>query len=882
MQNKRSKIQTHLFLSCIALLAVSPLSMAVSLLEAEEVYKRGEFSRAAELYLEVDDALVKATIGASRSYALTGDYESAEKVCRDALKKSNNSPIIQTQLAEVLFEVGRSDESLEILEKVVDSTSVGLRALVKYGEILNYRGRDGGDIYFMAAMADYSGRINVNSEEASLAARAQWLSGNHQEANRLFREATRLDRTNMEAQVWWGDLFAEKFNDAEAQQSYQQVLEYNPNYVPAIVGLARVTHQKNILDKALFTNPNSVHVFAAFAELALAQSKIGEARSYLNAALPNNAESLEIITPLAGIAALQENQELYEAFREQAEVIRPNSAEFYSKIADYFGKDYRFTEAVGFARKAIELEPEYWPAHTVLGSNLIRLGEEEEGRAVLELAFDKDPLNVQTSNMLKVFDTLDSYVTKNSEHFTVKMSQTDSQVFWPYLEPFLEDAWDTMEKKYGFTPEVPVLIEVFERREDFSVRSVGLPDIGPLVGICFGKVITLISPSTLTANWQEIVWHEFVHVVTLQMTKNRIPRWLSEGISVYEEHQGRDEWGQRQDLDVARAINQGKVLPIERIDDAFFQARSNDDLNLAYLQSYLVVEYIVDEFKMGGLKRLIEAYASHATTEENIRAVFGESAKEFNQGFSSWIEQRMAEVDVYVHIEDTADEGEAHGHGVRNNSSSVLAELYSADSVKNHMRDRIKKEPRDFQANLQLGVVLFKEKEYGEAKRYLNNAKQILPEYTGYPSPPLVLAQVYEATGELEKQIEELEYVVKFHQHDVNSALTLAEYAIKNEHFEKAQYYLQRAMAVDPYNLEAHRNSALLAEKLEMHQDGIREYEILAVLDNTDPVSAYTNLAGAYLRGGQESDAKHTSLKALEIAPTYKPAQKILLEAVGE
>ena len=62
--------------------------------------------------------------------------------------------------------------------------------------------------------------------------------------------------------------------------------------------------------------------------------------------------------------------------------------------------------------------------------------------------------------------------------------------------------------------------------EDFAVRSVGLPDIGPLVGIWFGKVVTLISPDALTANWQEIAWHEFMHVITLQMTDNRMPRWL--------------------------------------------------------------------------------------------------------------------------------------------------------------------------------------------------------------------------------------------------------------------------------------------------------------------------------------------------------------------
>ncbi len=116
--------------------------------------------------------------------------------------------------------------------------------------------------------------------------------------------------------------------------------------------------------------------------------------------------------------------------------------------------------------------------------------------------------------MLKVFDTLAATKPWKVEHFKVHMSSRDAQTLWPYMEPLLEESYDTLTAKYGFEPEGPILIEVFEETEDFAVRSVGLPDIGPLVGICFGKVITLISPDTLTANWQEIVWHEFMHVIT--------------------------------------------------------------------------------------------------------------------------------------------------------------------------------------------------------------------------------------------------------------------------------------------------------------------------------------------------------------------------------
>lgn len=948
---KKNNLKVVWLTACLSLSSLTvSTTFASTLLEAQNEFSTGEYRKATTDYtllkfdlnnrlkqLEkvaknnpeaqkqlVTDAVryVLTIVGESRSLAMLGEYQDAEKTCREAIKTLNkksyyvSSVLITTQLAEVLMSVGRSDDALSLLKPVANNQNAPLRAIVKYAEFLEYRGRyDEAEAYAMTsvssfntsnlAMASSIGLLDFNdsdfidsgitwndleidasvkqrllSEQAMLIAQSHWLTDNFQTANQFFREATQIDPQNAEAHVSWGNLFSEKHNAAEATRSYQTVMSFNPRYLPAIVGLAIEMRQRTPLERALFTNPSSTMAFNAYAELAFQQNKFDEANSYLQAALPNNEESLETITGLAAIAILKEDTKEFNRYEKTANKIRPNNGEFYSTIAERFSNDYRFDEAVEYARKAISIQPDYWPAYTVLGSNLIRLGEEEEGRKILEQAFEKDPYDLLTSNMLKVFDTLDSYVTLESPHFKVRMSENDAAILWPYMEPLLEEAWQTLVEKYEFTPEGPILIEVFEKREDFAVRSVGLPDIGPLVGICFGKVITLISPDTLTANWQEIVWHEFAHIITLQMTKNRMPRWLSEGISVYEEFQGRKEWGRRQDLDVARAIKQGKIFPIERIDDAFMLARSNDDLSLAYLQSYLFVEYIVDTYEFDGLKKLIKGFTNHQTNAEIIKGTFQKDAEEFNSEFNAWLEARAANVDVFVHDDDSADQGDGHGHGVRNNPSILLAEQYSFESLKRYMANRIAEQPRDFQAHLQLGITLFKAKEYEEAEKHLLIAKSILPKYTAFPSPPLVLSQIYEAQDKENKYLEELAYIVEYHQHDREAPKTLAKHYIEQKDYQRATYYLDRAIAIDPYQVDVHKLYAEVAEASKKTNDSIREHEIIVRLDSSDPVNTQTNLAKAYLKGGKKEQAKQSSLQALEIAPTYLPAQQVLLDAI--
>ena len=856
-----------------------------ALFRGEQLLMTGSYAAATDIF-QMADGLDRneGLVGASKAFAMMGNYQEAMSVVESAIEDDEYArfPLLSTQLAEVKRAVGESKEALEILESVVAGLAEPpVRTLVQYGSLLDFVGQK--QIAFSIldqAVQRYNNGLVFASEDVAMVALASWLMGNFHDANSLFNEATRANPNNLEAHSLWGDLFLEKYNASDAERSYQEAIDINGRYVPALVGMANVVGDERALQRALAINPNSIPAMETYGQLLMVNGREEEAQDYFERVLALNPESLKTLSVLASQAALEERSADYQGYLAQVESFSPNNPIFLGNVADSFGNNYLFDEAVEFARAAIAADPQYWQGYTVLGSNLIRLGEEEEGKTNLEIGYENDPFNVMTSNMLKVFDTLETYATLESEHFKVHMSENDADVLWPYLEPLLEESWVTLTAKYGFEPEGPILIEVFEKSEDFSVRSVGLPDIGPLVGICFGKVITLISPDTLAANWQEIVWHEFMHVITLQMTGNRMPRWLSEGISVYEEREGRPYWGRSQGLDLVRASEQDKLLHVADLNSGFSGAQNSADLGFAYFQAYLVVDFIADEYGFEKLVELVDQYALIKEEEERFDEVFDQNLAQFDAAFRGWIDRRVAEINVYVHSEDLPDEGDGHGHGVRENSSAILAELYNNVSLKQHMRARIEENDRDFQAYLQLGIVLFKEESFSEAKQYLNQAYELLPSYTGYPSPPLVLSQIYEQEGNREAQLQQLELLLQNLQHDYASAIILAEAALKENNFERAEYYIDRAIQVDPYRTDVHQLKASYAETIGDSQLAVTEYEVLLKLEINDPAEAQTNLAQAYLNNGQALQAKENILRALETAPSYQRAQRILLQSI--
>ncbi|PYR24741.1 MAG: hypothetical protein DMF92_22000 [Acidobacteria bacterium] len=220
-----------------------------------------------------------------------------------------------------------------------------------------------------------------------------------------------------------------------------------------------------------------------------------------------------------------------------------------------------------------------------------------------------------------------------------RLSKDEASVLKEQAVALAHQALTTLSARYEFTPRGPILIEIFPRHDDFAVRNVGLPGMIGALGACFGRVVTMDSPKARppgSFQWEATLWHELAHVITIQMSNQRVPRWLTEGISVYEEKRARPEWGREADVDFAQRLNRGETLKLRDLNEAFTSPKS---ISLAYFQASLLVDQLVTTFGEAGLRKLLRTYALGLDTDAALKTALNTDFDRLQIGFDQSVER---------------------------------------------------------------------------------------------------------------------------------------------------------------------------------------------------------------------------------------------------
>jgi Flp pilus assembly protein TadD len=680
----------------------------------------------------------------------------------------------------------------------------------------------------------------ARSADAYSRAEGFWGLEQWDQANAQFRLATTSENSKPIYKVRWGLLLHERFNDSDAADLFKEALEKDSTLAEAYIGLALISeggfdgHAEDYAAKAVELNPKLAEAHELKADLALANDDRDAAATEADKAIALADDALDGMAIRAALDLIADRSP--DAWFAKIRAVNPGYGEAYARVARQLELHYRYEDAVTYYRKAVEADPRLWSSHSALGIDLMRLGQQDEPYKELELAYNNGYRDAATVNSLRLLDSYKNFETARDSSTIVKLNKTESALLLPYIQNELHTILATYNKKYQMTLPDPVQVEVYPDHEDFAVRTMGMPGLGAL-GVTFGEVVAMDSPSARKPgefNWGATLWHEMSHVYILTATNHRVPRWFTEGLAVHEEGQRSAEWKNRATPDVIAAIRDKKLLPIAKLDRGFVYPDYPSQVIVSYFQAGSICDFISEKWGEGKLLDMVHSYAKLATTPQAVQQDLGVSTDDFDKEFASWIDKQYG------------------------------AQAAHFDEWRGKLRDLVAaEEHKDYQKVLHDGPAVL----------------ALYPQYVDDASAYEVMASADKELGDEKAEVKILTDYEHAGGQSPDTLKRLAALESKAGNDAEAAATLERVNYIYPVKDEAlhHRLGDLLyAQK--KYDAAIREYAALVASNPGDKAGAEFSLAQAYFAAGQKDKAQDSVLAALETAPGYRPAQKLLLE----
>jgi len=319
----------------------------------------------------------------------------------------------------------------------------------------------------------------------------------------------------------------------------------------------------------------------------------------------------------------------------------------------------------------------------------------------------------------------------------------------------------------------------------------------------------------------------------LSATNHRVPRWFTEGMAVYEETAVSPEWGDRLDPQVISALKHKKMLPVVELDRGFVRPTYPSQVVVSYFQAGRICGFIAREWGYSKLLAMMHDFASNASTAAVIEKELEMKPEEFDRKFLALLD---AETKTVV---DGFDEWRK---GLREVAVAAKA--------------------GDYQQVIEKGAAI----------------RDIYPDYVEAGSVYEFRADAFVALNDNAAAIKELERYAKIGGRHPETLKKLASMLVEAGRSADASAALDRLNYIDPVDEDLHRRLGDLWFNQNNLEGAIREYRAVVASKPVDPAASHYNLARAYRGAKRPEQARDELLLALEAAPGYRPAQKMLLE----
>jgi hypothetical protein len=278
-------------------------------------------------------------------------------------------------------------------------------------------------------------------------------------------------------------------------------------------------------------------------------------------------------------------------------------------------------------------------------------------------------------------------------------------------------------------------------------------------------------------------------------------------------------------------------------------------LLFAYYESSLVIDFIVQRFGLDSLKKILTdlrngkeinaAIAAHTLPLPEIEKQFAAYATDLAKNLAP-----KADLD-----KPPADLSEAE---------KLVWEKVHADN---------------YYLRMQAAGALMKAKQWTEAKPLLTSLVETYHGEKGAGNPLWLLAVTERNLGETNAELATLQQFAAQDSDFVDLFARLIELSEAQSDWAAVTKYAGQLLAVNPLIALPYRALADAGVASGKSEQAITAYRKLLLLNPPDPAEVHFQLASLlHARGGSDSEARRQALQALEEAPRFRDAQRLLLE----
>ncbi len=701
--------------------------------------------------------------------------------------------------------------------------------------------------------------LQTSKTPIAIRAEASWALGDLQDANSLFQQAVKAEPDNALLRIRWGELYLQTYQYNEADMLFDEALGIDSKNPWAKIGSAEALSKgggdpkvinklmEDVVDNELTPAGVRYRGLLMLLHNALGKDKFDEAAKAIEEAR-SVAESGKL--PQLELYALEAANAFmtfkpYQSYIDTALKQDPAYGDAWAIPGRFAMMTRRYRESGEFYEKAVEIQPDHWQAHLELGQNFMRLNQINAGVEHIHTSFDGDKFNPTTINLMRMLDVF----LNQTEVFSfpnppdgpfpkleLRLNKSESTVMKDYVRELAQAGMATYQQRYRFTPKEPVVIEVYPNHEDFVVRSVGMPGVG-LLGVTFGYLLAMDSPTAHARaesyHWGTTLWHELAHVYTVEASNHLVPRWYSEGISVFEEWRTGPIPGRKIPLDVYKAMAEGKFLPVEKLDDGFMRPAYENQVIVSYMQGGLVIDFINTEYGFEKIVDMLELFGKGVKLPEAIQQTLGVSVELFNKQFKQFIDIEYG---------------------------------------------KLLKNLPGWQEDRKAAFAALEKEDWKGAVDAAKKAVSSFPDYVEADSAYIALARGYSKLEDKDNEFRTLETFWQKGGYASRALLALARDYGERGDSEHEFKVLKDVVWADPFAQDLHIR---LGNLYLSHNDparALREYLVLLSLNPPDKADANYKVATAYKALNDNDKTLQYLMTALEVAPQYRPAQSLLLE----